>query len=363
MISTDLTTRPKNQWKQSTRKWRRSTQDLVGRSTVVWQNSKYHYHQSTMEIWHKSTDTWTSSKDRCQQSAKSALGRTVWRWNQTADQVHRAARIEGLNKDATDQPQQTVSSSSPPSPQSRFYSRVRNSSDSTKPSSNTKAPTANVTRPSLSPEQQIKGFYEATILVRSLVAQTKQVRDKKSEHLGDIELEWINSNISDAEKTINDLFAFVEPFWINQCKTTGDISHSCNAWSHHDYQRARKKESRMLLSHSKVQTVFGHLDSVQMTLGPEDESCFTAPVVSELSSETHVVSVFELPSSSATKIELSAELPSSYLAKAELPVPKIIVTQYDGDQVDSVSSHSGSPPPSYEASGMKSAEEMRWLHP
>ncbi|KAJ5468454.1 hypothetical protein N7475_006206 [Penicillium sp. IBT 31633x] len=287
-----------------------------------------------MEIWHKSTDTWTSSKDRCQQSAKSALGRTVWRWNQTADQVHRAARIEGLNKDATDQPQQTVSSSSPPSPQSRFYSRVRNSSDSTKPSSNTKAPTANVTRPSLSPEQQIKGFYEATILVRSLVAQTKQVRDKKSEHLGDIELEWINSNISDAEKTINDLFAFVEPFWINQCKTTGDISHSCNAWSHHDYQ-------------------------LQMTLGPEDESCFTAPVVSELSSETHVVSVFELPSSSATKIELSAELPSSYLAKAELPVPKIIVTQYDGDQVDSVSSHSGSPPPSYEASGMKSAEEMR----
>ncbi|KAJ5774394.1 hypothetical protein N7457_009290 [Penicillium paradoxum] len=358
MTPTDLVSRPKGQWKQSTGKWRRSTKDLVGRSTAVWDNSKYNYHQSTMEMWHKSADTWNNSKDRCQQSAKSVLYRSVLRWNQTADQLHQVARIEDSNERTTQEP--TELQVSPPSSrlsqssQSRFYSQLSNSPQSTNQSPNTaaelpappKSISPSIKRSSLSPEQQIIEFYEALIPVKSLVAQTKKTRDDKQKSLAEIELEWVNSTISETEHAVDNLFAFIGPFWINQCKETQVSSQDCKSWSRRNYQRAMERKSHMLLCYSKVETVLGHLKSLQAVSSPKDgiivassRSLSVASITTELSCDTKAVPVFELRS-----------LP---------PVPTIIVTQYDGDRVDGTSPVAGTPPPSYEASRMDNTEQLR----
>jgi hypothetical protein len=303
MISTDLANRPKAQWRQSTGKWRRSTKDLVGRSTIIWYNSKHQYTKSTMEIWNV-------SRDRCQQSAKGMLFRSVSKWNQTTDQLHRVARIED-SKDHTTSEQQPEqkSSSLPHSPQSRFYSRAPSNAG-------TESPKSIATQSHLSPQQQIRGFYKAIVPVMSLVAQTKQLRNEKRASLGEIEAEWINSTITDAENAADGLSAFLKPFWVNQSK--------CNGWNRDHYNHASKKESCMLLCHSRVETVFGHLHALEMTSAPKDETIIAestvssgTPVIPEPSGETQVISVFELPSSPAN---------------VEQAVPRIIVTQYDGER-------------------------------
>ncbi|OQE46264.1 hypothetical protein PENCOP_c001G08142 [Penicillium coprophilum] len=349
MAPADLTHRPKS---QLTGKLQRSTRNLVGRSTAMWDDSKYRYHQSTMELWHKSADTLSDSKDRCQRSAKSMLYRSVSKWNQSADQLYRAARIEDTKQHVTagdGNTQEQMFS------QSRFYSRTLNSQpispppapDTTSPSTKVKSiKSVSITVSSLSPDKQIEGLYEATKLVNSTVGQARNLRDDKRTALGDIELEWIDSTITEAESTVNDLAAFVKQF-----RQTRPKAH--RSWKRRDFELALKKESRMLLSHDKLETVLGHLDSLSST-SSKDESFFSpseVPMVThaipELSSETSVISVFELPGLSPMK--------------DERPLPKIIVTQYDGDHDDNLiySPIDETPPPSYEASGMNSTAELR----
>lgn len=349
MVSTDFAHRRKG---QLTGKLQRSTRDLVGRSTAMWDNSKYRYHQSTMEIWHKSADSLNGSKDRCHQSVKLMLYRSVSKWNQSADQLHRVARIEDTKQHVPARDGQTQGQTPP---QSRFYSRELNSqSTNSSPNPKTTSPSAkvksiisaSVTGPSLSTEEQIEEFYEATVLVNSTAKQTRQLRDDKRTDLGEIELEWINSTINDAENAANDLAAFA-----NQFK---QISHqNRSGWKRRDYEVALKKESHMLLSHGKLRTVLSHLGSLQTTLG-KDKAFFSPPKVStvaspisELPCETSVISVFGLQCLSPVKIER--------------PIPKIIVTQYDGDYDDNeIYSHTDeSPPPSYDASGMNRMAELR----
>ncbi|KAJ5834917.1 hypothetical protein N7447_000943 [Penicillium robsamsonii] len=347
MAPADLTHRPKS---RLTGKLQRSTRNLVGRSTAMWDDSKYRYHQSTMETWHKSADTLNDSKDRCQRSAKSIIYRSVSKWNQSADQVYRAARIEDTKQHATAsdvKPREQVFS------QSRFYSRILNSqpiNPSPIPvSPSTKVPSiksVSVSVSSLSPEEQIGGFYEATVLVNSTAEQTRHLRDDKRTVLGEIELEWIDSTITDAENGANDLAAFV-----NQFRQVRSRAHTI--WKRRDYELALKKESRMLLSHEKLETVLGHLHSLPTTLS-KDESFFSpsevsmvAPAIPELPSKTSVISLLELPGLSHVE--------------AERPIPKIVVTQHDGDHEDNViySHIDESPPPSYEASGLNSTAESR----
>ncbi|KAJ5384633.1 hypothetical protein N7517_002544 [Penicillium concentricum] len=347
MAPTDLAHRPKS---QLTGKLQRSTRNLVGRSTAMWDDSKYRYHQSTMEIWHKSADTLNDSKDRCQRSAKSIIYRSVSKWNQSADQIYRAARIEDTKQHVTASdvnPQEQMFS------QSRFYSRALNSQP-INPSPTPVSPSTrvqsiksvSVTVSSLSPEEQIGGFYEAAILVNSTAKQTRHLRDDRMTVLGEIELEWIDSTITDGENAANDLAAFVQQF-----RQTRPQEHKI--WKRRDYELALKKESRMLLSHDKLETALGHLESLPTTLS-KDESFFSpsevsmvAPAIPELPSETSAISLFELPCLSNVK--------------AERPVPKIVVTQHDGDHEDNViySHIDDSPPPSYEASGMNSTAELR----
>ncbi|KAJ5551401.1 hypothetical protein N7535_000649 [Penicillium sp. DV-2018c] len=255
MTSTDLEKYPKAQWRQSAGKWRRSTKALVGRSTMVWYNSKHRYSKST------------------------------------TDRSHRIARPEDPNEQTPDH----TSSSAPRSSHSRFYSRA--SSNEKTESSSAKSITS---QSHLSPEQQIRGFYKAIVPVMSLVAQTKQLRNEKVASLGEIEDEWISSTIADAENAADELSAVLKPFWVNQS--------NCNGWNRDHYNRALKKESLMLLCHSRLETVFGHLRALKVTSSSADSSSTV-----KLSGETQV---FEL---------------STSLAPAEQAVPKIIVTQWDGE--------------------------------
>ncbi|KAF4759630.1 hypothetical protein HAV15_005782 [Penicillium sp. str.  len=200
---------------------------------------------------------------------------------------------------------------------------------------------ASVTGPSLSPEEQIRGFYESTVLVNSTVEQTRQLRDDKRTALGEIEIEWINSTLADAENAANDLAAFVKQFKQISCQ-----DH--NSWKRRHYEVALRQESRMLLSHGKVEMVLNHLGSLPSTFGNDkvffspSEVSTVAPATSELPCETSVISVFELPSLSPVK--------------AERPIPEIIVTQFDDEHDDNdIYPHTDeSPPPSYEQSGMNS---------
>lgn len=348
MVPTDFVHRPKGQW---TGKLQRSTRDLIGRSTTMWDNSKYRYQQSTMEIWHKSADTLNDSKDRCHQSAKLMLYRSVSKWNQSADQLHRVARIEDRTQHVLAHDWQAQEQATP---QSRFYSRAFNSksinsSPNPKTTSLSKVKrinSASVNGPSLSPEEQIRGFYEATVLVNSTAKQTRQLQDDKRTVLGEIEIEWINSTITDAENAANDLAAFVKQFKQTCCQDR-------NSWKRRHYEVALRQESRMLLSYGKVEMVLNHLSSLPTTLGNDkvffspSEVSTVASAISEIPCETSVISVFELPTSSPVK--------------AERPIPKIIVTQYDDEHDDNdIYSHTDeSPPPSYEVSGMNNTAGLQ----
>ncbi|KAJ6138336.1 hypothetical protein N7471_004822 [Penicillium samsonianum] len=343
MVSTDFAHRRKG---QLTGKLQRSTRDLVGRSTAMWDNSKYRYHQSTMEIWHKSADSLNGSKDRCHQSVKLMLYRSVSKWNQSADQLHRVARIEDTKQHVPARDGQTQEQT-PHNHDFTHGNSTRNQQTHLQTPRLLKSIiSASVTGPSLSTEEQIEEFYEATVLVNSTAKQTRQLRDDKRTDLGEIELEWINSTINDAENAANDLAAFA-----NQFK---QISHqNRSGWKRRDYEVALKKESHMLLSHGKLRTVLSHLGSLQTTLG-KDKAFFSPPKVStvaspisELPCETSVISVFGLQCLSPLK--------------TERPIPKIIVTQYDGDYDDNeIYSHTDeSPPPSYDASGMNRMAELR----
>ncbi|KAJ5255485.1 hypothetical protein N7497_007028 [Penicillium chrysogenum] len=348
MVPTEFAHRPKGQLKG---KLQRSTRDLVGRSTAMWDNSKDRYHQSTMEIWHKSAGTLNDSKDRCHQSVKLMLYRSVSKWNQSADQLHRVARLEDTIPYVPARDEQTEEQTPP---QSRFYSREFNSqSTASSPNPKTISPSTqaasikstSVIGPSLSPEEQIRVFHEATVPVNSTVKQARQLRDDKRTALGEIELEWVNSTITDAENAANDLAAFVKQF-----KQTSPQYRS--SWKRRDYEVALKKQSHMLLSHSKVKAILSHLGSLQTTLGKNEgffspsEVSTVLPPISELPCETSVISVFELPCISP--------------AKTERPIPKIVVTHYDGDRDDNETySHADeSPPLSHEANGMNSMAEL-----
>ncbi|KAI2689204.1 hypothetical protein CBS147332_5266 [Penicillium roqueforti] len=298
-----------------------------------------------MEIRHKPANTINNSTDRCHQSTELMLYRPVSKRNQSADQLHRVARVEDTTQQVGARDGQTQEQTPP---QSRFYSRAFNS-QSTNSSPNPKTTSrstkvksiksASVTGPSLSLEEQIGGFYKATILVRSTVKQARQLRDDKRALLGEIELEWINSTITGAETAANDLAASVKRF------KQSSPQNRCS-WKRRDYEVTLEKESRVLLAHDKVKTVLSHLGSLQLTLGKDElffspsEVSMVASAILELPSETTVLSEFEL-------------LP----VKPERPIPKIVVTQYDDDNEYSHSYQSS--PPSYEASGMNAMAEFR----
>lgn len=385
MGSTDFANRPVEPRQQSTMKWKQSKTNLINRSSGVWYDSKDRCHQSTMEMWHKSADKWHCSKDRCQQSVKGILYRSATRWNESTDRLHMAARIQNSEeKDRARQGQIEKQDSSPSprsqpnSPQtsqsltSRYYSQSIKTSPSESSSSSpdlessstaVKSPNRfNIAEPTLSPEEHIAGLWEASGRVKCVVTQTAELRNEKLHALGEIEGEWISSTIADAESAANDLSSFVDPLWHQSNKIGGLTLKERKNWKRRDCQNALKKETRMTLCYERLETVFGHLKTISPTselaaTEKKEEATVTAlespPVVAVaagLPCPTTVISTIELPCSTTT-LKL----------QTERDIPKIVVTQYDGDDDDTSPDHDdipNFPPPSYEAGEVKKDDEL-----
>ncbi|KAJ5361083.1 hypothetical protein N7541_001927 [Penicillium brevicompactum] len=395
MAPTELTSRPKL-CHSSIEMWQRSKQDWIDRSTNAFQNSKNRAQKSTadawnhsksraqqstmqawtssksrtqrvsMGAWNKSIDAWVNSKERCQESATSAMDRSVAKWNQSADQMHQAVRVQqSVNRRSTRPSQKKDNASPPSSPDStkstsRFYAQS-NPSTPTSPVSKVEVPVA-ITKPvqpssvvdsALSPKDQIGALHDAATATGSLVERTKRLRDDRNHVLGEIELEWVNSTIAEADSTSSDLSTFIEPFWAAQYNKDTTEGKS---WSRRDIQRALKKESRMLDAHSKVETVFGHLESLPAELNIsstelKDVESPTSQGIAELPT-TRVVFIAELPGDSPVESPC-AGLPSS------ISIPTIVVTQYEGSDDDASPVRGRSPPPSYEASALPDVDETR----
>ena len=294
-----------------------------------------------------------------------------------------AARIQNSGKKGTVRQGQIEKQDSSPSPRSqpnsprscrpltsRYYSQSINSSSSESSSSSPdiESPSAVVkssnrpaiTEPTLSPEEHIAGLWEASGRIKCVVTQTAELRNEKLHALGEIEGEWINSTIADAESAANDLSSFVDPLWHQSNKIGGLTLKERKNWKRRDCQNALKKETRMTLCYERLETVFSHLK----TISPRSELAATEkkeettvmalespPVVAvaaELSCQTTVVSTIELPCP-ATILKL----------QTERAIPKIIVTQYDGDD-DTSPDHEDTPnfpPPSYEAGEVKKDDD------
>jgi hypothetical protein len=218
-----------------------------------------------------------------------------------------------------------------------------------------------IAEPTLSPEEHIAGLWEASGRVKCVVTQTAELRNEKLRALGEIEGEWISSTIADAESAANDLSSFVDPLWHQSNKIGGLTLKERKNWKRRDCQNALKKETRMTLCYERLETVFGHLKTISPTselaaTEKKEEATVTAlkspPVVAvaaELSCQTTVISTIELPCP-ATILKL----------QTERDIPKIIVTQYDGDDDDTSSGHDDIPdfPPSYEAGEVKKDDEL-----
>lgn len=317
-----------------------------------------------MGAWNKSIDAWVSSKERCQESATSAVDRSVAKWNQSADQMHQAVRVQqSVNRRST-RPSQTKDNTSPPSSPdsskstSRFYAQSNTSTPSS-PVTKVEVPVLNtkvvrqssVVDSSLSPKDQIGALHDAATATGSLVERTKQLRDDRNHILGEIELDWVNSTIAEADSTSSDLSTFIQPFWASQYNKETTERKSL---SRRDIQRALKKESRMLDAHSKVETVFGHLESLPAELNItsvelKDVESPTSEGIAELPT-TRVVFIAELPGDSPIASH-GAGLPSS------MTIPTIVVTQHETDDHDVSPVRGRSPPPSYEASARTDVDD------
>ncbi|CAG8292747.1 unnamed protein product [Penicillium salamii] len=380
--------------------WQRQKQDWIDRSTIAfnnsknraqqstvdaWNNSKSRAQRSTMEAWntsksrcqrtsmgawHKSADSLSNSKDRAQQSARAMVDRSVSKWNQSADQMHQAIRVQQSGDRRQTRPGQTNDNTSPPSSPdstrsgSRFYAQANTSTVSSSatavevpvPKTQSIQPTS-VVDSSLPPKEQIDALHDAASATDTLVEQTKQLRDDRCHVLGEIELDWINSTIAEADQTSTDLSTFIAPFWAAQYKDTEAGASERRSWTRRDIQRAMKKESRMRQAHSKVETVFGHLASLPAELNIssvelKDVESLASHGISELTI-TRVVSVAELPGDSSPVMNHYAELP------APMMIPKIVITQHETDNLESPSVDGRSPPPSYDAIEVDGIHEVR----
>ena len=242
--------------------------------------------------------------------------------------------------------QSNDTTSSPSSPdstksRSRFYAQSNISTVSSAttavevPTKTQPIQPASAVKSSASPKEQIGALYNAASATSLLVDQTRRLRDDRSHILGEIELDWVNSTITEADETSNNLSSFIQPFWVAHCKEADDEALERKIWTRHDIQRALKKESRMLQAHSKVETVFGHLASLpaEMNISSaelKDVEVLALHGISELPT-TRVVSVAELPGDSLPVLNNYAELSSP------MAIPTIVVTQHDGDEDDDIS--------------------------
>lgn len=198
-------------------------------------------------------------------------------------------------------------------------------------------------------DQQTKDLIELTKKIDTDLEQAKQMRDSKSAQLGEIEHNWINSTITDAKDSNQEITQILNFYRLVAEKRKGKLSLSSRKrWRTQDCQRVREKYPRLVLHQSRLEKVLTHLTTTPASpdcspeelpgSSPELPLCeATVKSVVELSVEYGVAGslpvIAELPSESTLPSHeqvLIGELPavsSSIRRKTVLPIPKIIVTQ------------------------------------
>lgn len=385
--STDSLSNSQSRCQQGTTDaWRRSSNSLS--------NSKDRCHQSTMDLWQRSSNTWKNSKTRCRQSTAEMLSRSAIKLYQSTDRLHKSPYASDRALENSNQSTQASKSnpslpsslhrnslpaesfsqctqfsqpstspnpsqdSQPPQystlPKSPQNSQSSQSSPSSDTSTDSMPPKYQIIDPSSddkSQDQQIRELLNMTDHTFFRLHQAKQLRNSKSVLLGEIEHNWINSTITDAQRTGQDLAKLVEPHRLDMAKRKGKITAANKKrWKLEDCQKACEKQASLILHQDRLDKVFTHLQNIVTT---EEE---TSPELSPNSVESHPDTIPELEATKPPLAELigdaefipaPAELPSDsnpetiiaelpcdspiLRAKPVQPVPKIIITRTPED--------------------------------
>lgn len=450
MGSTGVLNRPGELWHQSTAKWQQSTNKLQQsttevwrRSATAWHDSKGRCHQTTMEAWHKSADSWNHSKTMCRQLT-AGMARSANRIYQSTDGLQHMYLLEyqaEQKKPPTEQSSEPASlpteniPHTPESPQAVQLEKTRSLTETSKSSqpkisttspSSQPSPVSSISSPSTSspqspsetatnltatsplsvdlsikkrrPDEQIRGLLKFTDHVSSQVKEAKRLRDSKSTQLGEIEHNWINSTIVDADDSARELADLLELCRLDMAKRKGRGKISSKNRKHWKFQgrgRAEEKQSRLVRYQCRLDRVLNHLENLKLPLeSPAHENAAEtaaelsttdpgAKSVAELSSDVSPHPVAELPSDMSQEPKTSVvELPSlsgtimrkPVPALAELPgdrtiiciqppqiartIPKIIVTNTPDDSSFTLVGSPDTPNATYESRELN--ELMSW---
>lgn len=401
--SSDSLSNTKNRYEQNTAAaWNRSSNSVT--------DSKDRCHQSTVDAWQRSTDTWKNSKNRCRQSTAEMLNRSAVKLYQSTIQLQKLpyapnkAPENHQNQDNQATESTTSLSSSlhhqpclpesfPQSSQCPQSSTLPKSSPNSLPSQNFTVPespqTSQSSQSSESPvssnpsqpahaliesstysmplkyklidpsgkdqqqELQIRDLLNMTDNTFFQLHQAKQLRNSKSDLLGEIEHQWINSTINDALRSSQSLVKLLEPHRLDMVKRKGKITSSNKKrWKNEDCLKAYEKQSNLILHQERLDKVFTHLKNLEhaqeegLKSGSETNESHLRffseldaarkPTTPELPGDIELIPTLikpeapvELPSDSMPRT-IIAELPGDAISlptKPVKPVPKIIITR------------------------------------
>lgn len=297
-----------------------------------------------MEAWHRSADSLSRSKIRCQQSTVDALVRSAKKWHQSTDRLHRISLACEKEWNGTGEREEASKpNESTPDTESLQASQTHRDTQSPPSSLDFYTSTAYALQSPKaddSAEEQIRDILNLTDQVMYQANHTKQLRTSKSDLLGEIELDWINSTIFEASSAARDLAKLVEPYRLDILKRKGKMrSAHRKSWTLVDYESACERFSGLKVHREKLEIVSRHLQGVsEVKQRSSHES--SDEVVAKLPAETmehcpSVVKVCSEPASTTPQSDTTlVELPgNSVISKSQSmpPIPKIIVTQAPDD--------------------------------
>lgn len=162
--------------------------------------------------------------------------------------------------------------------------------------------------------------------------------------LGEIEHNWINSTIVDADDSARELADLLEHCRLDMAKRKGKgkiSSTNRKQWKFQGRGRAKEKQARLVRYQCRLDRVLSHLGNLENSqeapaqepgLNTTAELSVAEPAAksAELSSDVSPDAVAELPSDVLPKLEIAvAELPSSSAAITRKPVP--FIAELPGD--------------------------------
>lgn len=347
MALSEIPNHGREQWQLCANKLNQSTIEMCRRSTSLWHDSKYRCHQTTMEAWHRSADTLSRSKIRCHQSTVDVLTRSANKWRQSTECLHSLSLTGQKQQDEREKNAASTPDESAPSTQSRHFAQAQGDfqplntpglyvSTAIDTGTPTSQPIQFPRSHENSAEEQIRDILNLTDRVMYEANHAKQLKSSKTLLLGEIELDWINSTVSEASSAARDLAKLVEPYRLDILKRNGRMrSAHRKSWTLVDCLSACEKFSGLVVHQERLGKVSRHLLEVSESKGHlfNESSC---EIVAELPAEMMEPSQpdVELPSASPSTTPESettlVELPANSLVSKPQPlqlIPKIIVTQ------------------------------------